>query len=592
MVTIKFYHDPLLTRDHRVVRKGRVPKSQSSAAGVPLYSVTVPNLTPVWSGEMTIDIKRQPLYVGDEWNNNVPAPNYAEIVDPDHGDITLRYFVAVRTVTTDTMVATFSVDWWGTYGGWMHISAGRKSRGSSGYYGIEARFAHKPTTTFRVIGDPDQDVTVGGVTIPKSRTYCVAETLQIYKDKDNDWPQEDGQPRQVTVISRNFFTMEDIAGTGTYAGDFLAMMTAEQVVIPDGTLNPPHYNVISVMRRQIIPTDMLHGATAGDEFFSTSPAEGWCSVIGDPGDGALTAACGLLVAETGKTEAGAVGGTPQPFTKLSRDYVIQSRSDDAPTNDHRRRLFLGNRHTRTPLDDLPIAASAAPQDLAVVHITLTLNDCFLFELEQGDRATDITAIFEAGVVYNTEQEMRYQSGDARALGAISSAIGAVGQIAGGAAVLATGNPLGLLSIASGAATAANIPNNLQYRGREVVSSGGSTAIADAVIGELFGLVEVEVDNAAEREQDALRHGFVTSGTGGVLDGALVSTTLDGELVSPATTAPIQISDAIITHAWRAGSGSGTTGGWLLALPSDELMLEAEADLARGIIVVAADATTL
>lgn len=587
MVTIKFYHDPLLTRDHRVVRKGRVPKTQSSAAGVPLYSVTVPNLTPVWSGEMTIDIKRQPLYVGDDWNHNVPIPNYAEIVDPNHGDVTLRYFVTVRTVTTDTMVATFAVDWWGTYGALMQISAGRKSRGSSGYYGIEARFAHKPTTTFRAIGS--QNVTVGGVTIPKSRTYCVAETLQIYKN--NSWPQEDDPPRQVTVISRNFFTMEDIAGTGSYAGDFLAMMTAAEVVIPDGTLNPPHYNVISVMRRQIIPYDMIHGPN-GDEFFATSPADGWCSVVGDPGVGALTAACGLLVAETGKTEAGAVGGTVQPFIELSRDYVIQSRSGDAPTNDHRRRLFLGNRHTRTPLDDLPIAASAAPQDLAVVHITLTLNDCFLFELEQGDRVTDITAIFEAGVVYNTEQEMRYQSGDARALGAISSAIGAVGQIAGGAAVLATGNPLGLLSVASGAATAANIPNNLQYRGREVVSAGGSTAIADAVIGELFGLVEVEVDNAAEREQDALRHGFVTRGTGGVLDGSFVSTTLDNELVSPATTAPIQISDAIITHAWRAGAGSGTSGGWLLALPSDELMLEAEADLARGIIVVAADATSL
>lgn len=583
MVTIKFYHDPLLTRDHRVVRKGRVPKSQGNAAGLPLYSVTVPNLTPVWSGEMTIDIKRQPLYVGDDWNDNVPIPNYAEIVDPNHGDVTLRYFVTVRTVTTDTMVATFAVDWWGTYGALMQISAGRKSRGSSGYYGIEARFAHKPTTTFRAIGS--QNVTVGGVTIPKSRTYCVAQTLQIYKN--NTWPQEDDPPRQVTVISRDEFTMADIAGTGSAAADFLAMMTATQVVIPDGTLDPPHFNVISVMRRQIVPADMIHGATAGDEFFSTASDTGWCSVVGDPDELAQVAACGLIVAETGKTQAGG-----QPFTKLSRDYVIQSRSGAAPTNDHRRRLFLGNRHTRTPLDDLPIAASAAPQDLAVVHITLTLNDCFLFELEQGDRVTDITAIFEAGVVYNTEQEMRYQSGDARALGAISSAIGAVGQIAGGAAVLATGNPLGLLSIASGAATAANIPNNLQYRGREVVSAGGSTAIADAVIGELFGFVEVEVDNAAEREQDALRHGFVTRGTAGVLDGAFVSTTLDDELVSPATTAPIQISDAIITHAWRAGSGSGTSGGWLLALPSDDLMLEAEADLARGIIVVAADATTL
>lgn len=569
MMTIRFYHDPLITRDHRIIREGREPIGF-------LFSETVPDFEPVWWGSMTLDFPRRP-YAKDRYEM---APNYAEVYGNPANNATLRYFVDVRPATTETVSMTFSVDWWGTYGNHLVIAAGRRSLGRSGYFVTSAKFSNNPVVYYHPIGTANW---VDGDEEPVSMRWCVVQTMQVYEN--NTFPLPDGKPNQITMISRRPYSSADILGSGTYTTEFRNLLDPKKILVPLGGATFD-FDVIAVTRRQLIPYDMIHGVGDDDFFDVSAPDANWMYVTGnyDENTGVYVA---TVNAQNGVTYAGGYR-----FKRSTRRYPITSRADSQPQNTAERRLFIGNLHIRIPLDDQLITQEMAPQQLAAVYITLTLNNCFSVEVEVGDKLVDISSIFDAGVVYSDEQAMRYQSGDSKALGAISGGVAAAGQVAAGAAMLAAGNPLGVLTVAGGATSAIGTINNLAYKSRETVTGAESTAISDAINGILFGLIEVATDNPAERwaYYGKAMHGGNVTGRTVMIEDAVLSDAVEEELAN-LPSVPVQISDVVIVNETQSGLIIGDYGGYMIPAPNVDLIMEAEADLARGVTVVAANATT-
>lgn len=576
MMTIRFYHDPLITRDHRIIREGREPIGF-------LFSETVPDFEPVWWGSMTLDFPRRPYAK----TSNRSAPNYAEVLPSASSGAYLRYFVDVRPATTETVSMTFSVDWWGTYGADLTIAAGRRSLGRSGYFVTSAKFANDPVVYYHPIGTANW---ADGDEEPVSQRWCLVQTVQVYQN--NTFPLPDGKPTQVTLISKTAFSSADINGTGTKSTAFFDLMSIKKVGVPLGSGQVIfNFDVIAVLSRQLIPYDMIHGV-GDDDFFDVSAGTvaDWVQAVGDY-DGNVSVPCAVSGAMTGDAwGAFASGGH---FKRRIRRYPIVSRTDSRPQNTAERRLFVGNLHTRIPLDDQLITQAMAPQQLAAVYITLTFNEGFSLELEVGDKLVDITAIFDAGVAFNNEQDMKYQAGDAKALGAISSGVASVGQIAAGAGLLAAGNPLGLLTIAGGATSAAGIANSLQYRSRETVTGGATTAISDAINGILFGLIEVLTDNPAERwaYYGKAMHGENAEGKTITIEDSALTDIVEEEMTPYLPSVPVQISDVVLVVKDQTDPMPGGSGGWMIPTPNVDLIMEAEADLARGLTVVRHDVTT-
>ena len=58
-----------------------------------------------------------------------------------------------------------------------------------------------------------------------------------------------------------------------------------------------------------------------------------------------------------------------------------------------------------------------------------------------------------------------------------------------------------------------------------------------------------------------------------------------------TSVPVQISDVVIVNEARSSLIIGDYGGYMIPVANADLIMEAEADLARGLTVVRHDATT-
>ena len=582
-MTISFYFDPLITRDHRIVRSGGYPSGF-------LFSVKVPEITPIWSGTMTLDIDRKNYPAG----RAKMSPNYATI-SPTDTWVTLCYFVRVRAITPATVSMEFTVDWWGTYGGLLNVS-GSQTRGATGTFGVPARFSDTPAIRMAPAGS----AMAGDV--PASRKYTPVIVLQCYQD--NDWPAADGIPFQVTFIPNWAFTVDDINGTGIDAVGFRRCMAPEYIGSEyEGSTTPRTiYRVISVIRRQIVPSAMIFNGSPAP-MFNRSATTYWWGVYDENPQSPETMISAPhtsgLVYFAANNSVDPTAAAPSGYDRPLRfwRYAIEQRADNLTENSAARRMFVGNLHNRLPVVDAPLDPLTAAT-LFYVRVTLTTNNGLTFEIENGDKVTDITALFDAGVVYSNEQEMRYQAGDAKTLGAIAGGISAAGQAIGGAAMLASGNPLGLLGIASAGVGIAQTVQGTQFRGRETVSGGETTAVADvgqdltsATVGRagdgLLNVIDVAVENAAEREVDAVLHGLV------LRDPApLANVSLDVFLTAPAQDVQAYAVRDPIVCMTDIAILDPSADGYMIAAPDDGLIAEAEEDLARGILVVGSGVASL
>ena len=556
---VSFYADPLIDPDHRIVRSGFEPAADSYLFFTDL------NIVPPFQDEMSVEVKRRPFA---DRSKNHPAPNYA-VFDEENG-FTGKYFVTVEAVTPSTVRLRLRVDWWGTYGDILNVT-GAPSRGASGFYGVPARFDQDVHNVFyRHMG-----TTQWGPNDPTSSRYVVVVVFQCYKN--NNWPASDDQPFQATFISRTAFTVNDIKNGNN---ELQRIMGAKYFVNgqPDGHGSwDTKYDIISVFRRQLIPYDMIHGSGT-DDFFDVNAAGTWSGITSSD-------------AFVDGYAAGRIVRGENPFSTdivtYSRNYPISIFPTDPSTeNSDAFRLFIGNEHNLIPLDDIYYDGEDRSRTLATLRISLTLNEGILVEL-LGDRVVDLSAIFDIGTVTNADQEMKYQAGDTKVLGQISAGIGAAAQFGVGIGSLATGNPMGLVNVAGGFMTAATSIENSQYRGRQNVTNGGSTAWADASRGVLFVILVVEVANREERHADRFLRGLIPCNPQTAICRAL-------SLLDPGE--PGAQAFAFTAPAVRVTPTDQTTlpllGGYAIPGPSPELLAQAAADLERGIMVVSPTLTDL
>ena len=549
---VTFYADPLIDPDHHIVRQGFEPSSDSYLFFTDL------NIVPPFQDEMVVEVKRRPFA---DRSKNYPAPNYA--VFSEENGFTGKYFVTVEAVTPSAMQVRLRVDWWGTYGDILNVT-GAPSRGASGFYGVPARFDQDVHNVYyRHMG-----TTQWGPNDPTSSRYVVVVVFQCYEN--NDWPASDGQPFQATFISRTAFTVNDIKNGNN---ELQRIMGAKYYVNgrSDGHGGwEVKYDIISVFRRQLIPYDMIHGSGT-DDFFDVSAAGTWAGITSSD------------AFEDGYGE-GRIVKAETPFSAnivaYSRNYPISVFPSDPDTeNSDAFRLFIGNEHNMIPLDDIYYDGEDRSRTLATLRISLTLNEGILVEL-LGDRVVDLSAIFDIGTVTNADQEMKYQSGDMKTLGAISAGIGAATQLAAGFGMLSTGNPMGLVSVAGAVVTAASSIENSQYRGRQNVSNGGSTAWADASRGVLFVILDVEVANREERHADRFLRGLIPENPTTWICGQLstLSTGDDGAQAYAFASPVVRVTPDDVTTL-------PLLGGYAIPGPSPELLTQAAAELERGIMVV-------
>lgn len=558
-MNVWFYADPLIDPDHHIVRQGFAPAADSYLFFTDL------NIVPPFQDEISVEIKRRPF---SDLSKNHPAPNYA-VFDVTNG-FTGKYFVTVESVTPATVRLRLRMDWWGTYGNILNVT-GAPSRGSSGFYGVPARFDQDVHNVFyRNMG-----TTQWGPDDPTSSRYVVVVVFQCYKN--NNWPASDDQPFQATFISRAAFTVNDIKNGNN---ELQHIMEAKYFV--NGRDNGSggwsvKYDIISVFRRQLIPYDMIHGSGT-DDFFDVSATGTWSGITNSD-------------AFVDGYAAGRIVRAENPFSAdivaYSRNYPVSVFPTAATTeNSDAFRLFIGNVHNMIPLDDIYYDGDDRTRTLATLRISLTLNEGILVEL-LGDRVVDLSSIFDIGTVTNADQEMKYQAGDTKVLGQISAGIGAASQIGVGIGSLAAGNPMGLANVAGGFMTAAMSIETSQYRGRQNVTNGGSTAWADASRGVLFVILVVEVSNREERHADRFLHGLIPDNPTTWICGQLSTLTpnADGAQAYAFTSPIVRVTPNDVTTL-------PLLGGYIIPCPSPELLSQAAAELERGIMVVSPTLTDL
>lgn len=555
---VRFYNDPLLDRAHRIVRKGGQPLGF-------LYSEEIKEVVQPWAGEQVIEVKRRP-FTPDRANT---APNLATI---SNEDVQAVYFVDVETVTPATVRMRLTLDWWGTYADKLTVTATtRRTPNAGGGYGIEARYTPQSAAVSAVAMGR---TTISG--LPASRVYAIAITFTCYRN--NDWPVADGQPFQVTFISRDLYT-----------GAQLFNANARNTMAPDvfyTTGGGASYTVVSVVRVQIIPSDLLFGwgASGVEGMFSrTETSTLWASVGTMTGSGdqaTFYGSYGIAVLISGHHY-----GPQSPA--YHGDYYIYPYTGGA-RNDAGARVFIGNRHNRIALPDIN-SDGATSTLLGHIFVTLAPGIGIVFELETGDGVIDISGFFDATTTYSSEKEAAYAAGDARALAAISAGVGSAVQIATGTARMAAGDVTGIAGIIAGGISAAGAVDNARLRGREVVTGGNHTALADAQTG-LLSLLRVDVVNGGERLADAFWRGYLAI-TAPTSFAVTLSTLLNPPNLGPNVAAgAFALSDIHLYPTLRGELGSNL--GNLLPVPDAATLETAMAELERGVLVISPTLTDL
>ena len=550
---VRFYNDPLLDREHHIVRKGGQPLGF-------LYQEEIREIVDPWAGELVIEVKRRP-FSADTANT---APNMATIGNS-------VYFVNVEAVTPTTVRMRLLLDWWGTYASDLKVSATiRRTPDQNNGYGIEARFMPKTSDVTSV----PLGLTQFGPNDPASRRYVLVMTFTCYVN--NAWPAADGEPFQVTFISKNVFTPWDL----------LHSAVARNTLAPEKfylTSGGAEYTVVSVVRCQIVPYDLLFGW--GEDqvhyiFDRTQTSTLWAQ-LGQTTGGVFTGSDGVAVLMNGYYY-----GPAQP--EYQGEYYIFPYSS-AAWNTSGYRLFLGNRHNRVALPDVNYNGTDAEGPLGRIVVTLAAGVGIVAELEAGDSVIDISGFFDATTTYSSEKEAAYMAGDSRAISAVAAGVGSAVQIATGTARMAAGDVTGITGIIAGGIGAVGAVENARIRGREIVTAGNHTALADSQSG-ILSLLRVKVQNDGERAADAFWRGYLSISSPTVFNRTL-SYLLDPPVLAEGVAAgAFALSDIHLAPVVKGEFGADL--GNLLPVPDAETIATASAELERGILVISPTMTDL
>lgn len=300
-------------------------------------------------------------------------------------------------------------------------------------------------------------------------SYRLVATFQCYKN--NTFPVKDGNAFQVTVITTNTYTADQVRAQEGAPFSFMNMATFATI-----GANPEQYTIISISRFQIVPAALIP-TTAG---YGTQGA----AIIGTESVAVSALIC----------FAATIAHTPAVDSRIPWSAI--------GTNNARNRLFIGNGSVMIPLPDV---LSTATQYPIAVRSMVTATDGFVCTL-YSDQTTDISRLFDMPISYNSDSEMAYQAGDSRMLSAISSGVSGTVQAVAGAGMLASGNPLGFASLASAGITVAGAVKSSEYRGRQVVVSGNNAGVG-MLDNRIVCGVQIQAANSAARHLDAVLRGY-------------------------------------------------------------------------------------
>lgn len=466
MIAVELFDLPMIDPEHRNVVRNMgtylddLPSSRKFTRNVRDFVASL------WA-DFQIDVEPLP------WGR---IPNYARFIQRDHTDGALLrnrafmcFAVSVDQITPDTWRLTLRADWWAMFmdgdtdirisGTLIRSTAARYLTGAVGHYAVPADMS-----------EPREYYLNPFVLNP---TYRVLITFQCYLN--NDWPAPDGTAYQVTALSRNTFTAAQIAANAD------SVMSNPAYYYDDGA---NLYNtVISISRRQIVPTFL-------------------CPALPALTNDALT----------NGDDSSAPGFRSEPIVALMHTFGTQCMgprmvelSADVATNYGALRAFIGNRHTLVALPDIREVYDGTSRPFARLWCSITPTGGFVCELF-SDGVVDLSQMFDAPYSYNSDSEMAFQAGDARSIGLVSAGVSGTAQAVAGTVMLASGNPLGLASIAAAGVSAAGAVNAAQYRGRQVVSTSGHSAITELDLGIICAVLIAPV-NAGARTYSAVVGGY-------------------------------------------------------------------------------------
>lgn len=480
-MTLTFYNAPLLTPDYKDVVAYVDDYLDDLFIEGRTSQVEVEDFIPSLTGETTITL---PPFINTL--NSLSHPNYVTFIfhlDSDglganplfYGFVTDCDTVttnAVRISITCDFVATFRIPTSAAIRGVLTKSTVARDFNDGeykfpGYYSIPADFSKQNGPVTRA---PLRPIT----------QYRIVVTFQCYKN--NTWPAADGKAFQVTGVSMITFTASDLKFGVANVNNFCS----PAVFRMDDTV----YDVISISRIQFVPLWMIPSITAYISGYLSSSTE----TLGTSG--------GFLF---GTASRGIYG----PF-----DFDITPTSG---FNKAKSRLFIGNRQIKIPVADRHTHNSDTMARLSC-YIALDGFHCTL----ETDGVTDISNLFDAPYIYNSDSELSYSSGDARQLSLVSAGVSGVAGIVSGTALLATGNPLGLVGIAQSGVAVAQAVNSAQYRGRDVVSTGSASAASELDNGIIYFIMEKPANGTA-RANDAALNGYacqIPIATGSTLYGLM------------------------------------------------------------------------
>lgn len=467
---LSFYHIPILTDEYNDI----IPDIFQYLQTRQKLTVTIKDVMPSFTSDMVIEI---PPFVST--NADAMAPNYVTFnysVKQSGGLSLLRTFYGFVVVTDFStpgniritircdIVSTFALAQLATIDGVMTKSTmARALSNAAAHYSIPADFSTPDTA----------NPSIAYLTTNLIQ-YRILTTVQCYED--NAWPAADGEAFQVTLVSYRIFTPNQIKKIDTSVAVYV-----------DNMLNPAYfwdgvtgYKVISVSKIQFVPSWMLPNVT--DQGMGYSPQA----------DG-TNATTGRVFFASSTTQI--IG----PYWYDVGNTVAKNLATV--------RAFIGNRHVRIPLPDIRVhnTGTLTPDRYFVRISTYAAFDGFHCEIVT-DTVTDVSALFNAPYSYNSDSEMAYASGDARALSIVGAGVsGAVGVI-GGTAMLASGNPMGVSGIVSGSVAVASAVNSAQYRGRDVIATGSPSAMTGLDDGIIYFILEAPI-NADARTYDALLNGY-------------------------------------------------------------------------------------
>lgn len=469
-MTINVYNVPGIDTQHRNV----MYRMRERLPGTELFTYeTRGRFVPSYTNDFIVEVS---LSGGSPLGRGI-LPNYA--IFGYNGQEYGCFVVNVEPLTPNTAALTLHADWWYMF---MDADADGGIRRSVYLSGTMVK-----STYVRNVNDQPQHYAVPpDITIPVdvsltsvfSNSYRIVSTFQCYKN--NTWPQADGKAFQVTAISRDTVSAEDLMrGTGEIVAAFRTMQTLQ--VYEDDTSTT--YTIISISRMQFVPDDIITTNTASDN-------RGY--IYGFVGNTGVRAYVQLLLGLS-------AGSTATASTNVQITWA------DVDGNNAASRTFIGNRHLLIPLPDIrQVNMTTRVPAFRVSGIT-TMSDGFVCSI-LTDQATDISHLFDASFVYNSDSEAAFLSGDSRTLSAVSAGVSGGAQIIGGVAAVATGNPAGVLPIISGGITVAGAVNGAQYRSRQVVATGNSASIS-ALDSGIVCAVHITPANQVARRNDALLQGY-------------------------------------------------------------------------------------